>query len=70
MNATFVFSVGFVAFTDEGTGDAMLFIHEWNSWSLTFAIVNLPIPAKQCRMIAFYLPCFRKQKQSKTLNYP
>lgn len=62
MNATFVFNGRSIAYTNEGAGDALLFIHEWNSSSLTFAKVNLPILAKQYRVIAFDLPGFGKSE--------
>jgi len=62
MNAAFVFKTREIAFTDEGAGDVLLYIHEWNSSSQTFARVNLPILAKQYRVIAFDLPGFGKSE--------
>ncbi|MDP2173393.1 MAG: alpha/beta hydrolase [Candidatus Cloacimonadaceae bacterium] len=58
-----------IAYVDEGSGEALLYIHEWNGSSQVFVRANLPILKRDFRVVAFDLPGFGKSGQIEGFVY-
>ncbi|MDD3535645.1 MAG: alpha/beta hydrolase [Candidatus Cloacimonetes bacterium] len=58
LDQTFRYKGADLSYYDAGSGEALLFIHEWNGSSQVFVRANLPILQKSFRVITFDLPGF------------